>query len=74
MDLIQKIIDAYGGVKSVQDQFEYSSPMAIYQWRCRGIPSKAVVPIHLKTGIPLDELQAGTYEALQAKKKIKRAA
>jgi len=58
-EIVEQVIDAYGGVPAVQARFEYASPMAVYNWRSRGLPKSLLVEIHLDTNIPLVNLQKG---------------
>lgn len=58
MDIVDEVITAYGGVKAVQERFGYSKPMAVYNWRSRGIPRDKVADIHVDTGIDIPRLQA----------------
>lgn len=56
-EIADEVIEAYGGVKSVQKRFGYKDPMGVYQWRSRGIPKDKLIDIHLDTGIELARLQ-----------------
>lgn len=58
MDIVNEVIAAYGGVAAVQKRFGYSKPMAVYNWRSRGLPKDKLAEIHLDTGIPLDRLMS----------------
>lgn len=57
--IVDEVIAAYGDVKAVQARFNYSEPMAVYNWRSRGIPRYLLTEIHMDTGIPVDRLQEG---------------
>lgn len=56
MGIVERVIDSYGGIKAVQKRFKYTSPVAVYQWKTRGIPKDKIVDIHLETGLPLKQL------------------
>ena len=56
MNIIDKVIDAYGGINEAHKKLGYSKPMGVYNWRSRGIPKSKVAQIHLDTGIPIPEL------------------
>ncbi len=58
-NLINEIIEKYGGVKAVQTRFSYSEPMGVYNWRNRGIPKSLVAEIHLDTDIEMQRLLDG---------------
>ena len=58
-NIIEEIIDQYGGVKAVQARFSYTEPMAVYNWRSRGIPKSLIAEIHLDTGIEMQRLLLG---------------
>lgn len=62
MDIVQEVIDAYGGIKAVQEAFGYTEPMAVYNWRRRGIPRDKIEAVHKKTGIPVERLLGITKE------------
>lgn len=57
-NIVEEVISAYGGVKAVQDRFGYSRPMAVYNWRARGIPKSLIADIHVDTGIEIKKLQS----------------
>ena len=59
-NITEQIIDIYGGVKAVQARFNYTEPMAVYNWRSRGIPKSLIAEIHLDTGIPMQHLLLST--------------
>jgi predicted SpoU family rRNA methylase len=59
---IEAVITAYGGVKAVQERFNYGSPMAVYNWRARGIPRHLLLDIFLDTGIDPHALQKAGAE------------
>lgn len=56
MTIVDEVISKYGGVKAVQVAFGYKQPMAVYNWRTRGIPKDKLIDIHLRTGIELSRL------------------
>ena len=53
---IEKVIRHYGGIKGVQDRFDYGSPMAVYNWLSRGIPRALLGEIAHDTKIPFPTL------------------
>lgn len=59
-DIVDEVISAYGGIKSVQTRFGYKEPMAVYNWRSRGLPRSLIAEIHVDTGIEIKRLQMGT--------------
>jgi hypothetical protein len=59
-EVVEQVISAYGGVKAVQNRFGYKEPMAVYNWRFRGIPKTLLAEIHVDTGIEIQRLQQGT--------------
>lgn len=59
MTIFEEIVKSYGDVKTVQARFGYTSPMAVYNWRSRGIPKDKLIDIHHDTGIDLKKLNAG---------------
>lgn len=63
LEMVNQVIDAYGGVPAVQKRFKYKEPMAVYNWRSRGLPKSLLVEIHLDTKISLVLLQTGTSKA-----------
>ena len=58
MNVVDEVIEAYGGLQSVMDEFELQDSQAVYNWRRRGIPYSKVEKIHDDTGIPLAKLMA----------------
>lgn len=58
-EIVEEVIEAYGGIAKVQARFNYTEPMAVYNWRARGLPKQLVADIHLDTGIPIRHLQMG---------------
>lgn len=62
-EIVEEVINAYGGVKAVQARFGYREPMAVYNWRARGIPRTLIADIHVDTGIEIKRLQQGILEA-----------
>lgn len=58
-EIIEEVIRAYGGVRAVQDRFGYKEPMAVYNWRSRGIPKSLIADIHVDTGIEINRLRLG---------------
>lgn len=59
-EIVDEIIDAYGGVSAVQSRFKYKHPMAVYNWRSRGVPQKLIADIHIDTKIPIDRIISAT--------------
>lgn len=57
--IVDEVIEAYQGVANVQKRFGYTEPMAVYNWRARGIPRYLLLDIHADTGIDIDRLKAG---------------
>lgn len=55
--IIEEVIQAYGGIRAVQIRFGYKEPMAVYNWRSRGIPKSLIADIHIDTGIDIKRLQ-----------------
>ncbi len=62
-EIVDKVINAYGGVKAVQERFGYTKPMGVYNWRSRGLPRSLIAEIHLDTKIDISELTKGVGEA-----------
>jgi len=62
--IVEDVIAAYGGVSGVQRRFNYREPMAVYNWRARGIPGYLVADIHMDTGLDIAKLR----EAASSKK------
>lgn len=58
-DVVNEVISAYGGIKEVQARFNYTEPMAVYNWRARGVPKALLAEIHIDTNIPIRRLQQG---------------
>lgn len=58
-DVIEEVITAYGGISGTQARFNYKEPMAVYNWRSRGIPRSLIADIHADTGISISRLKAG---------------
>tara|TARA_Y100000592_G_C5219761_1_gene198901 strand:+ start:85 stop:297 length:213 start_codon:yes stop_codon:yes gene_type:complete len=58
-EIVEEVIAAYGGVSGVQDRFGYKHPMAVYNWRSRGIPKSLLADIHIDTGIEISRLRLG---------------
>jgi len=63
MTLADEVINKYGGVQAVQARFGYKQPMAVYNWRIRGLPKDKLIDIHQDTGIPLDRLNGKSRAA-----------
>lgn len=63
MDVVEEVIQAYGGVKGVQDRFGYDSPMSVYVWRTRGVPKTHMLDIHLEKGIDPERLRESAKRA-----------
>lgn len=59
-EIVEEVIARYGGVKAVQQRFGYKEPMAVYNWRARGIPKSLIADIHMDTGIDIKRLQQKT--------------
>lgn len=59
-EVIDQVIGAYGGVRATQERFGYREPMAVYNWKARGLPRSLLAQIHVDTGIDIPRLQAGT--------------
>lgn len=57
--IVDEVINAYGGVPRVQERFGYSRPMGVYNWRSRGLPRSLLADIHQDTGICIDRLKRG---------------
>lgn len=57
MNIVEEVIKRYGGVPAVQERFGYSSPMAVYNWRSRGIPKDKLIDVHMDTGVELWRLR-----------------
>ena len=60
--VVNRVIEAYGGSKKVQERFGYSTRMTVYIWRKRGIPRARVGEIHLDTKIPIRILMTGVRQ------------
>jgi len=65
-EVVEEVIAAYGGIAGTQARFEYKEPMAVYNWRIRGIPVSLLADIYADTGIALDRLKAGSSKQQQA--------
>lgn len=61
-DIIEQVIAAYGGVQKTQKRFGYGSPMAVYNWRSRGLPRALIADIHVDTKIPVETLMTATKQ------------
>jgi len=59
-EIVNEIIEAYGGVPGVMARFEYMQPMAVYNWRIRGVPLYLIADIHVDTGIPISKIKEGS--------------
>lgn len=59
INVVNKVIEAYGGSRKVQERFGYSTRMTVYIWRKRGIPRARVGEIHLDTKIAIRILMTG---------------
>lgn len=62
-EVVDKVIGAYGDVGGVQKRFGYQSPMAVYNWRSRGLPKRLLLDIHTDTGISVSQLKLGVKAA-----------
>lgn len=62
-EIVDQVIDAYGGVKEVQKRFGYSEPMGVYNWRSRGLPRSLIAEIHMDTKIDIAELTKGVGDS-----------
>ena len=60
--VIDEIIAAYRGIPNIQKRFNYSEPMAVYNWRSRGIPLRCIADIHIDTGISIERLKEATKQ------------
>lgn len=59
-DIIEQVIFAYGGIQKTKERFGYGSPMAVYNWRARGLPKALIAEIYLDTKIPIERLMSAT--------------
>lgn len=59
-DVVEEVIAAYGGIGAVQARFKYKEPMAVYNWRSRGIPNRLIADIHVDTNISIQRLKEGS--------------
>lgn len=59
-EIVEEVIDSYGGVTAAQESLKYKDKMCVYNWRIRGLPKSRIVEIHIATGIPLDRLVKAT--------------
>lgn len=66
-DIVEEVIDAYGGVSAVQDRMKYKDSMCVYNWRIRGLPKAKLADIHIHTGIAIDRLMKATDLRKQGK-------
>jgi hypothetical protein len=64
-DIVEEVITAYGGIANTQSRFKYKDPMAVYNWRSRGIPRALIPNIHIDTGICLNRLMSSTGKSRQ---------
>lgn len=62
-EIVEQVIIAYGGISGVQRRFGYTSPMAVYNWRARGLPRSLLADIYIDTNIPIDRLRHGVLYA-----------
>lgn len=62
-EIVEEVIAAYNGVPGVQARFGYKYPMAVYNWRIRGIPKSLLADIHVDTGIEIERLKLGLSES-----------
>jgi hypothetical protein len=67
ISVVNRVIEAYGGSKKVQERFGYSTRMTVYIWRKRGIPRARVGEIHLDTKIPIKVLMTGIRQPIKVK-------
>lgn len=65
-EVVEEVIAAYGGVPAVQQRFGYKEPMAVYNWRSRGLPKSLIADIHVDTKIDIQRLQKGVRAADRA--------
>jgi hypothetical protein len=65
--VVNRVIEAYGGSRKVQERFGYTTRMTVYIWRKRGLPSAKIGQIHMDTKIPIKVLMTGVRQA-EAKK------
>ena len=68
-DVVEEVINAYGGVKGVQDRFGYETPMSVYVLRTRGIPKSHMLDIHLEKGFDPKRLQESTLRKVDKNSK-----
>ena len=62
--VVEEVIASYGGIPGVMTRFKYKDPMAVYNWRSRGIPQRLIADIHLDTEIPITRLKKGLRESV----------
>ena len=60
--VVEEVIAAYGGVSATQVKLGYKHPMAVYNWRVRGLPQKLIADIYQHTKIPIERLKMGVKE------------
>jgi len=61
--VVNRVIEAYGGSRKVQERFGYTTRMTVYIWRKRGLPSAKIGQIHMDTKIPIKVLMTGIRQA-----------
>jgi len=61
-EIVEEVIGAYGGVSGAQKRFGYKHPMAVYNWRSRGIPRSLLADIHEDTKIDISRLRLGVAD------------
>ena len=71
ISVVNRVIEAYGGSRKVQERFGYSTRMTVYIWRKRGIPRARVGEIHLDTKIPIKVLMTGIRQPVKQVKQVK---
>lgn len=68
--VVDNVIEAYGGIAAIKTRFGYKSDMAVYQWRWRGLPRSLLLDIHVDTGIDLHRLREGATQPDASKKAV----
>ena len=61
-EIVEEVIAAYGGVAETQKRLGYKHPMAVYNWRVRGLPQKLIADIYQDTKIPIERLKMGVKD------------
>jgi len=63
VDVVSRVIKAYGGVKEAQKRLGFGTTMTVYNWKQRGLPMGKLAYIHLHTDIPVKDLLKGVKNA-----------